>query len=1029
MATASKLRHVLMKILPAPEMVAQGKTFHISNHLDMIRNSLWTINSFLLDATLSVVEQPDVAEWMKDVGVAVEDVDSLLKRILDYWEPNEEDEVEKKRMMISNFLSMSSRQAILVELKDMACMLNYLVNRGAALGLWVETMDSMDPTHDDYSAILNEEVIGREEDIDQIIELLQQQQCDEDGNAPFIITLEGTMNGKTTLARTIYHHPWVHRHFQHRIWLDAPLSIRSIRDFKSNVIAKEIAKYTGKSCTNTDYWPLINEHFGGDRYLLILDGVQVSHLFAYKWKEFMLKLLHCGAPGSKVILTGDCFYVFGMEFYIKNYKLNMLSEDTGARILLRYSTFVHPIEANSNHKEKASPAAVTDMQIPLKYPLLVKGLGLIYRRINTRLDKEILRRYDLDTLLKYYSWPIERERYFQYQELFGRYSNQCSDEDLFEILVAEGTLRYNWMKNTEYDVPFNFKTDPCFFRMKAWEGSRIPLQCRHLYLPIHSKNISKIKKVIEKAGVANRLRTLILHMKEKKEQIYQYQTVSKILESMFVNLKHLCTLHMGGIMIQDLPSSVGTLHCLRYLNLAENKIETLPESLCYLGNLCVLNLSSCNKLKELPRQIHKLRKLQILKLSGFLRIQKLPESITWLVNLKELDVGDCCYLSKLPDDLCSMKNLMQLKMHGCASLTRMPIGIGQLTNLEVLQGYDAIDGLGNVMLSELQTLTNLESLHIRHLERLELAEEKNISPPTNLLENQCLNELMLHWEWWNDMVAEGTLEPTMQLTQSFQHNLRDLIVLKMVSYMSDKFPSWLMIADRDSLLNNLTTVHLINLRRCERLPPLGHLRNLKEVAISGFDSVKVVDETFYGKDHNCVFLHLRRLTFSEMPRLEKWVGLKHTQSRLLFRSLKELTLIQCPKLKEFHMRFPESLSLKLFLSNEMLMPISKFVGWQNLRQVNMLQIFGCQELRNLPDGLRMIPNLETLEIINCNKLEALPIWLKKSRLKSLCLSGCPALSFIPEELKFMERLTNLYVEACPKLQSQLSEVCWCSGDF
>ncbi|KAG6482716.1 hypothetical protein ZIOFF_059353 [Zingiber officinale] len=162
----------------------------------MIRNSPWTTNSFLLDATLSAVEQPDVAEWMKDVGVTLEDVDSLLERILDYWKPNKEDEAKKNRKMMINFLSMSSRQAILVELKEMACLLNY-----------------------------------------------------QDGNAPFNIGLEGTKCGNTILARAIYHHPGVRQHFQYRIWLDAPSSI----DFKSNVIAfKEIVKendiFSARNC-------------------------------------------------------------------------------------------------------------------------------------------------------------------------------------------------------------------------------------------------------------------------------------------------------------------------------------------------------------------------------------------------------------------------------------------------------------------------------------------------------------------------------------------------------------------------------------------------------------------------------------------------------------------------------------------------------------------------------------------------------------------------------------------------------------
>ncbi|XP_074567060.1 putative disease resistance protein At3g14460 [Curcuma longa] len=1032
MATASQLRHILMKILPAPEMAAQGKAFRISNHLEMIRDNLWAINSFLMDAALRMHEEPDVVEWMQDVGVAIEDVDSLLNRILNYWEPSKEDEIEKK-MKMSNFLhplannniqSTSNCRSILLELKETACLLNYLVKRGTTFGLWVEMMDSMDPSHDDYAAILNEDVIGREEDEDQIIELLQQQQCDKHGNVPFIIAIRGDRySGKTTLARKTYHHPWVRQHFQHRIWLNAS----SFSDFNSNMIAKEIARLlTGKPCTNIDCWPLINEHLGGDRYLLILDDVYVSDVVKYKWEELKLNLLHCGAPGSKVILAGYTFDGYGREFTVKEYKLNQFPKDAWVRILLRYATFVHPIEGDSNrHKEKASLAATDCLE--------AKCTGLMFRRRDRNQWQELANQlYNFEHLQEYFLLvrqhysSIEDTRSSLYKLLFEGSEDESYGEDVLYMLIAEGTLTNTRLKRNLQIMSFEFNLDQCFFRMKVGEDSNIPPQCRHLHLFINSKNILKSKKAIEAARIANKLRTLILHREDKKGHIYQIET--KKLEGLFLNLTCLDTLHMRAIMIQDLPRTVSTLHCLRYLNLAENKIETLPESLCNLRNLYVLILSLCKKLKELPRQIHTLRKLQILKLSCCLRIQKLPESITRLVNLKELDVGGCCWLSKLPDDLSNMKNLVQLNMLGCASLTRMPSGIRQLTNLEVLLGYDAMDGLGNVMLSELQALTNLESLHIQHLERLVLAEseaeEKDIIAPTILQENQHVYELMLHWEWWNDMVDEGTFEPTLQLTEGFHRNLKELKVLRIVSYMSIKLPSWL-IRGRDSVLNKLTTVHLVNLRRCERLPALGLLPELEEIVISGFDLVRVIDDDFYGMDRRAPFYRLKRLTFSEMPNLQKWnlpIYIKRRCKANYFAKLEQLTLIQCPKLRKFHLSFPTSpkLKLKLWLSNEMLMPTFKFNDWSKYSRIHRLQIFGCQELRNLPDGLTKITDLEELTIINCNKLEALPIWLEQSRLNSLCIYGCPRLSVIPEGLKITGRLRNLIVEACPKLQSQVN---------
>lgn len=109
------------------------------------------------------------------------------------------------------------------------------------------------------------------------------------------------------------------------------------------------------------------------------------------------------------------------------------------------------------------------------------------------------------------------------------------------------------------------------------------------------------------------------------------------------------------------------------------------------------------------------------------------------------------------------------------------------------------------------------------------------STPTCLQENQHLNELMLHWEWWNDMVAEGIFDPTIQLIEGIRRNLGELKVLRIISYKNDKLPSWLTGEGSLSILFlfRLTTVHLVNLRRCERLP-LGCVRLLEQVVLSVF---------------------------------------------------------------------------------------------------------------------------------------------------------------------------------------------------
>ncbi|URD73587.1 resistance protein, partial [Musa troglodytarum] len=219
MALALDLDRVLLHILPMPAMMAQGRLLGMPNHMEMIRDHLWAINGTILDAQLRALKEPELEEWATDVDAAIVDVDDLLGRILD-WHPR------GGAVAASNHLSHSicsirvaSREAILSELKEMVRRLNYLVRRGSLLGLSKEIMESVDPRQEEeYSAVLREEVVGYNEDVEKIINILRQQQF---GDCVEWLLIDGG-DGRTTFARLIYHHSWVHDHFQHRIWVDVP---------------------------------------------------------------------------------------------------------------------------------------------------------------------------------------------------------------------------------------------------------------------------------------------------------------------------------------------------------------------------------------------------------------------------------------------------------------------------------------------------------------------------------------------------------------------------------------------------------------------------------------------------------------------------------------------------------------------------------------------------------------------------------------------------------------------------------------
>ncbi|XP_072997589.1 putative disease resistance protein RGA1 [Typha latifolia] len=183
-----------------------------------------------------------------------------------------------------------------------------------------------------------------------------------------------------------------------------------------------------------------------------------------------------------------------------------------------------------------------------------------------------------------------------------------------------------------------------------------------------------------------------------------------------VTLRNLEILNLQDCRINKLPSTIGKLQSLYFLNLSGClNISTLPPSIGDLRRLLYLDISGCCQLQQLPKSIGMLNNLCSLKLGGCSSLQTLDGSIGNLGHLKLLDLSDCPRLNKLPESICNLQNLQLLDLSNCSGLRELPESIGNLQNLRNLIRIGCTFGVPPRTLSN---FTNLETLDLQECSSL-----------------------------------------------------------------------------------------------------------------------------------------------------------------------------------------------------------------------------------------------------------------------------------------------------------------------
>ncbi|RLM98152.1 hypothetical protein C2845_PM06G24790 [Panicum miliaceum] len=184
-----------------------------------------------------------------------------------------------------------------------------------------------------------------------------------------------------------------------------------------------------------------------------------------------------------------------------------------------------------------------------------------------------------------------------------------------------------------------------------------------------------------------------------------------------LRLQSMQTLILSNCTLETLPDDIGSLLELCYLDLSGNRsLKELPKSLGGLSSLTFLNLSGCSKLKrgccelqKLPDKLCSLPKLLVLNLSGCSNLSKLPDKLE-LISLEHMDLSSCHGLQNLPQDFGKLCRLEFLNLSDCHKVQVLPDSFCNLTNLKDLNLSDCHD------IRELpERINNLSKLHSLNL--------------------------------------------------------------------------------------------------------------------------------------------------------------------------------------------------------------------------------------------------------------------------------------------------------------------------
>lgn len=1025
------LVEILADKLASPILQKFQDRYNLKDNIKKLQKSLPLVQGFLEDAQKQQESRSAVRQWLTELEDAAFESEVLLDELAAETRARERRTAKGKEvssgLMFFPFKPSDQLFELASDLQKKLKELDKIAEQVFTFNLQEKDVEkqnkSLGSSRETMSVPCNS-VYGREEDKEKVIEFLlhtnNEEKKTKDSKSscwPSVMSIVGIGGvGKTTLAQLVYKDETVNHRFELKLWVHVS------KEFDLGNLMRRVIHSASKNryelCELDNLQTQLCDLLKGKRFLLVLDDAWDED--EEKWNMF-INLLKVGGEGSKVLITTRNQGVASITRSTMH-ELKGLTYDECWKLFEEIAFGEGGDGSNSNRLVGIGKEIVKKCG---GVPLAVNKLASLLRSKKEEYwmsvqDSELwqLKAYQNSVVpvlkLSYHYLPSHLKRCLAFCSLFPK-DHEIPREKLIYIWMAHGLVLPDGGTRQVEDIGGEYFDDllslSFFQKVEKHEDGSTEVYKMHdlihdLVITIAGSGFSVLGQGL---ALTDLERTHHLSMVTKFES-------SSLPEGLF-GAKHLRTLLLlspGGSSDELTPFWPVNFIYLKALDLSGYGLKRLDEKVSELLCLKYLDLSSNP-------------------------IQSLPRSISDLYFLQTLNLFECRNLVELPFDIAKVGSLRHLNIKGCEALTHMPARVGELVHLQTLPIYIVGRRPGN-SIAQLEFLNLRNELSIKGMENIRHSEE---AKKANMRAKKHLKTLELQWGSNNgsmDSIREtGTsssapllgFEPTEDgddvetiLTCLEPHSY--LKGLHVKGYPGRYFPAW--------DLPNLTMVELINCRKSENLPNLGHLPFLERLHLSGMNSITRISEAFYGGVSE-PFPSLNYLRISDFPYLEKWSNISNG---VPFPRLEELVLHRCPKLATAP-TFPSLRHLKLHDCDAKIiksmekattlssleihnLPTLEYLSGTFLRKnhsLKSLEISSCKNLLSLPQELENLTTLKSLIISCCEKLIDLPPGLRKlERLELLEINGCHSLMMLPyEEIEGLRSLKTLTIENCNNLIS------------